>query len=594
MSSNKYLEPKDLENNPDLKFAMEYEYPPYSTETGVSKILTGENSHKCPVYVKRVPPCTNSCPAGEDIRGYQNILRGVEVVEGIDDKWEAAWRRLVDSNPFPAVMGRICPAPCEGGCNRGEVDETVGINSIEHALGEYALEKGFGLVQPGQTLPAETGKKVAVIGAGPAGLSTAYQLRKKGHAVTIYESQQKTGGMMRYGIMGYRVDRKILDAEIQRILDLGVELKTGVSIGTDVSLNDLEKQYDAVFLGPGAQQGRNLPVTGFENSPYVSNAIKFLMDYEQSPEKMTIGKNIVVLGDGDVAMDVARLALRLGSKATILSAVDREDMNCSKYEFDEAVTEGTEFTYNTSVTEVLKDGEKVRALKCVKMVKKEKGEDGWNHAIPFLRYKPLEGSEFELETDMVVASIGQTTNMKGFEEVANKKGMLPVDVHHQVKDRENIFAGGDAVKIDLITTAVGHGKKAAESIDVYLSGKPYPAKTRYEIADFKKMHPYFFEAADKSKRGHRKIENVVGNFEEILEPLNAQWTEWEANRCMSCGLCFTCKQCLLYCPKEAISFDRKKPIGETMFTDYNKCVGCHVCHDICPSGYIDMAMGEDL
>jgi len=590
VSENKYLEKEDLENNPALKFAMEYEYAPYSTETGLDKILTGEQSHKCPVYVKRIPPCTNSCPAGEDIRGYQNILRGVETVEGIDDKWEAAWRRLVENNPFPAIMGRICPAPCEGGCNRAEVDETVGINSIEHALGQYALEKGFGLGEAGK----DSGKKIAVIGAGPAGLSAAYQLRKKGHAVTIYESQKKTGGMMRYGIMGYRVDREILDSEIQRILDLGVEMKTGVKIGSDVQLSDLEKQYDAVFLGVGAQQGRNLPVTGFDNSPYVSNAIKFLMEYEQDPEKMIIGKNIVVLGDGDVAMDVARLGLRLGSKATILSAVDREDMNCSAPEFDEAVDEGTEFTYNVSVTEVLKDGDKVRALKCVKMTKKEKGEDGWNHAIPFMRYKQVEGSEFELETDMVVASIGQATDMSGFEDVANNKGFLPIDMNHQVKNREKLFAGGDAIKIDLITTAVGHGRKAAESIDVYLSGKPQPAKIRHEIADFKKIRPYFFEKTDKSKRSHRKIDNVVGNFAEILEPLESSMAEWEANRCMSCGLCFTCKQCLLYCPQEAISLDRKSPIGEKMFTDYNKCVGCHICHEICPSGFIDMAMGEDL
>jgi len=577
----------DLKQNPALQFVVSHNYAPYSVETGVKKIITGDHSHKCPVYTVRVPPCTESCPAGEDIRGYHNILRGIEKTP---DKWKAAFERMTDKNPFPSIMGRVCPAPCESGCNRQFVDETVGINSVEHAVGEYAIKNNLPLHPAGK----DTGKHIAIVGAGPAGLSAAYQLRRMGHKVTIFEARQNTGGMMRYGIMGYRVDREILDAEIKRILSLGVELKTGIRIGKEISIEELEKKHDAVFIGVGAQKGRLLPIKGFADTSYTTSAIEFLIQFEANPSKMVVGKNVVVIGDGDVAMDVARLSLRLGSNSTILSAVDRADMNCKDYEYDEAISEGSKVEFCTSVTEVIRDGDKVTGVKCVKMEKKAKGEEGWNAKIPFLRYKPIAGSEFTIQTDMVVASIGQATDMSGFEKYVNSNGYFDVDFNFQVKGQEKIFAGGDAVKIDLITTAVGHGRKAAEAINQLVAQQPLPGKTRYEVVTHEKIKSYYFEPSQKTKRSHIKIDSVKNNFTEILQPLSDEMTVWESGRCMSCGLCFNCKQCLLYCPQEAISHNKNKPLGETMFTDYKKCVGCHICADICPCGYIDMGMGEDL
>ncbi|MDT9546610.1 MAG: NAD(P)-binding protein [Chlorobium phaeovibrioides] len=575
------------ESNPILDFATTYQFPAYSEETGDGKIVAfGDHSHKCPVYVRQTPPCSSECPAGEDIRGYQRFLNGVDKT---DDPWKAAWETIVDRNPFPAVMGRICPHPCQNGCNRQYHDGSVAINALEQALGDYGIKEGLKLPQAG----SDTGKRVAVIGGGPAGLSAAYQLRRKGHAVTIIDGNQKLGGMVLYGIMGYRVDRAVLEAEIKRITDLGIDTRMGVKVGVDVRLEQLEKEFDAVFVGIGAQVGRCMPVPGFEGTKGVTNAIDFLRNYEVLGDDIPVGKKVIVIGDGNVAMDVARLALRLGSEAVLVSAVPREEMACFENEFDDAVREGAKVHYQSGTVEVLKSGEGVRALCCSKMEKKEKGEDGWNSPIPFLRYRST-GETFEIEGDMVVAAIGQSADLSGFEAVMNGGGWMKVDRYFRLPGRENVFGGGDAIKVDLITTAVGHGRKAAESIDAFLRGEALPEPVRQDIAKAQRQDLLYFLPAPQAKRINREIENVVGNHEELLQALTPEEVKAEAERCMSCGLCFDCKQCVSFCPQEAVIRYRDNPQGEVVETDYEKCVGCHLCSLVCPSGYIQMGMGEGL
>ena len=577
-----------LDSNPILDFANEYEFPEYSDHEGINKVVAfGDESHKCPIYVKQVPPCTAGCPAGEDIRGFHNLLTGDEKS---DNKWDAAWYRIVDTNPFPAIMGRICPHPCESTCNRQHREESIGINAVEQAIGEHGIEAGLKLPQAGP----DTGKRVAVIGAGPAGLSVAYQLRRKGHAVTIYDFNEKPGGMMLYGIMGYRVDRKVLDAEVGKIIDLGVETKMGIRVGTDISLEQLEKDYDAVFIGVGAQIGRSLPIEGFSKRPETTNAIDFLRNYELQGDDFKIGKKVVVIGDGNVAMDVARLARRMGSESTIISAVPREEMNCYPDEFDDAIEEGAKIEYLVGTLEVLESKNGVQGVKCAKMVKKEKGEEGWDAKIPFMRYKAT-GDVFEIESDMIVASIGQTTDMNGFENTINENNsLLKLDKYFRVKGKENVFGGGDALKIDLITTAVGHGRKAADSIDAFLQGKNMPEAPYREVINVKKQDLNYFFHSNQTKRKHHVAENIVGNHNEVLEALTKEQAIEESKRCMSCGLCFDCKQCSSFCPQEAISRYKDNPIGEVMYTHYTKCVGCHLCALVCPTGYIQMGMGEGL
>ncbi len=576
-----------VESNPILDFAINYQFPEYTELEGTDKIVAfGDSSHKCPIYVRQTPPCTAECPAGEDIRGYNRLLNGTEKTE---DAWKASWETIVRTNPFPAVMGRICPHPCQKGCNRQFHDESVAINALEQAVGNYGIEAGLKLPEPGP----DTGKRVAVIGGGPAGLSAAYQLRRRGHAVTIYDANEKLGGMVLYGIMGYRVDRKVLEAEIRRITDLGLELKMGVRVGKDVTLDQLEAEYDAVFVGVGAQVGRTLPVEGFNTTPGATNAIDFLRNYEVLGDDIPVGRKVIVIGDGNVAMDVARLALRLGSEAVVVSGVPREEMACFRNEFDDAFNEGAVMHYLTGITGLLTGDGGVRGLVCSRMVKKDKGEDGWNSPIPFFRYKSS-GETFGIEGDMVVAAIGQSADMQGLESIVNGNSWLKVDRHFRIPGKQKVFGGGDAIKVDLITTAVGHGRKAAESIDAFLKGEPLPEQGYREVTKVQKQDVLYFFHSPQAKRGNIEPEEVVGNHDELLQALSKEEALAEAARCMSCGLCFDCKQCVSFCPQTAVSRFRDNPEGEKVYTDYSKCVGCHICSLVCPSGYIQMGMGDGL
>ena len=576
-------------SNPILDFALTHEFDEFKIERGTKRVVAfGDESHKCPTYVLRTPPCQAGCPAGEDIRGYHNLLTGVEKS---DDIWDAAWRRVTERNPFPSVMGRVCPHPCETSCNREIQDEAIGINMVEHAIGDFGIENDLQYNKP----TTETGKRIAVIGGGPAGLSAAYQMRLRGHEVTIYDYREKLGGMMRYGILEYRVSREALDAEISKIINLGgIHTKMNTRIGTDVTLEELKEKYDAVFIGVGAQKGNGLPVHGFGDSPNTTNAIDFLEDFELNGDKMHVGQNVVVIGDGDVSMDAVRLSRRMGSKATLLSAVPRDEMNCSDMEYDDAAREGVDMKELISVVGVIRDGETVKGAKCVKMVKKDQGEEGFNSPIPFLRYKPVEGSDFEIECDMIVAAIGQRTNMEGLESATGDNPFLKVDKTYKLQGEEKVFGGGDAIKIDLITTAVGHGRKAAEAMHQYIMAIPADKTRPQEVIPYEKLYTYYFKESEQIKRPHAEIPEIKGNFDETLKSTDRETAIAESKRCMSCGLCFECKQCMLYCPQEAITMRKQNPIGEVMYTDYSKCVGCHICAQVCPTGYIHMGMGEDL
>ena len=614
-------------------------------------------SHKCPTYVQSTAPCQGSCPSGEDIRGWLAVVRGTEKPpQGVP--WqEYAWRRLTEANPFPSVMGRVCPAPCETGCNRNEVEDHVGINSVEHFLGEYANAKGLAYVKPSHS----TGKRVAVIGGGPAGLSCAYQLALKGHAVTIFDEHELLGGMMRYGIPGFRTPRAVLDAEIQRILDLGIETRMKCRIGTDVTMEEIRAKYDAVFLGMGAQSGRALPVAD-SAAPNVVTATAFLRAFNDGRLRH-VGKRVVVVGGGDTSIDVATVARRLGhiehakptdleraiaghlahdvasasaaqgAEVTLTSVFAIDKMQANRHEVEQAEAEGIALRGGYAPVAVVKgpDG-RATALRVARCTAKFVG--------PRLEIAVEAGTEEDIPADLIVSAIGQAVDFTGLEEFDAGKGTVAADRNYQVSGKQGVFAGGDVLRPHLLTTAIGHGAIAAEGLDRYLRGEAQEKRPKIDVHQFdlvRKMiekglkvekatepmlgtcdspaavHNYenrserhvitheelFLGHFPYTARVKRKFvtlsrETALGNFEERLGVLAEAEAIAEAKRCMSCGMCFECDNCVVYCPQTAV-FKVKKAqstTGRYVDTDYDKCIGCHICRDVCPTGYIQMGLGE--
>jgi len=621
----------------------------------VDEIFTADESHKCPTYVHRTPPCQGSCPSGEDIRGWLNIVRGIEKPPEGTPWQEYAFSRVTDANPFPAIMGRVCPAPCEDGCNRNEVEDHVGINSVEQFIGDYGLEHGLKLHPAGE----DTGKKVALVGSGVAGLACAYHLRRMGHACTVYEAHEKLGGMMRYGIPGYRVPDEVLDGEIQRILDLGVEVRTNTKIGEDVSFAELRSDYDAVFIALGAQNGMALPVPGGD-APNVISGVAFLQAFNDGRLRHTAG-NVLVVGGGDTSMDVAAVARRLGhiehtrehdrpeniilghmahdvatvakrqgADVTLISRESAEIMPATKMEVEHVTQEGVKVKPGLLPVEVLV-GDDGRATG-VRVIQTD-----WSSG----DMVTVEGSETEMECDLLVSAIGQRGDLSGFEELDSGRGLIDADGFYRVKGHPDLFVGGDIIKPHLLTTAIGQASIAAEGVNSFLSGKDPAKRPKVDVHRFKLLdklretelapgeyshtqvrgtgtadfaiHNYEdrsfvaivpsdelflghfpYEARYKRKESTITADSVLGSFGERIEGLTEEEAQLEANRCMSCGMCFECDNCVIFCPQDAIFRVKKtnSTMGRYVDTDYNKCIGCHICEDVCPSGYIQMGLGE--
>ncbi|MBK7264098.1 MAG: NAD(P)-binding protein [Rubrivivax sp.] len=625
------------------------------------EIFDADHTHKCPTYVQSTPPCQGSCPSGEDIRGYLNIVRGIEKPPAGMPWQEYAWRRLTEANPFPSVMGRVCPAPCESGCNRNEVEDFVGINSVEHFLGEWANQKQLAYPKPEQL----SGKTVAVVGGGPAGLSAAYQLARKGHAVTLFDERAELGGMMRYGIPGFRTPREVLDTEIQRIVDLGVTVRRGARIGRDFTLEQIEADFDAVFLGLGAQSGRALPVEGAD-APNVVTATAFLKAFNDGRLQYT-GRRVVVVGGGDTSIDVATVARRLGhidhlhesdrpenaiaagsgfaahdaallsrrqgAEVTLTSIFAIEKMQASKHEVEHALGEGIAIRGGLAPVAVLRDANgRATALRVIRCEARIVGGK--------LDVKQIAGTEEDIEADLIVSAIGQAVDFSGLEQLDNGKGALSADKNYQLPNRPGVFCGGDVIRPHLLTTAIGHGAIAADGIDCHLRGEAPDRRPKVDVHSFdimRKMvekglpigsitepllgtdvhtgaiHNYenrsdryvishkelFLGHFPYSARNRRNVvqlnaQEALNNFEERLIPLLEAQAQAEAKRCMSCGQCFECDNCVVYCPQTAVFKVKKSQstMGRYVDTDYAKCIGCHICKDVCPTGYIQMGLGE--
>jgi NADPH-dependent glutamate synthase beta subunit-like oxidoreductase/Pyruvate/2-oxoacid:ferredoxin oxidoreductase delta subunit len=526
-----------------------------------------------PRYAEKTAPCMGTCPSGTDLRGLLTTIAQAEAYGRTNEQaFEIAWRLVTEKNPFPASCGRVCPHPCEGACNRSEKEGPVAINAIERFIGDFAIERGL---KPeklhGDTHP----EKVAVVGAGPAGLSCAYQLARRGYAVTVFEAFDKPGGMLRYGIPAYRLPRQILDAEIERILDLGVELKCNFVVGKDRSLEDLRKEYQAIFVGIGAHQGIKLRVPG-EDAPNVYSGTAFL-NKVNSGESVEVGGKVIVIGGGDTAIDAARVSKRLGADVTLLYRRTRTEMPAIAPEVEGALEEGVHIEFLAAPVEILvKDGVAV-GMKCIRMELGEPDASGRRRPVP----QP--GSEFDVDATTIVAAISQEPVFDGFESLREGKDWIRVDEWGTTHE-EGVFSGGDDVELGLATIAISQGRFAAEAIDARFRGKTLEKHEKPALIKTDRMKIAWYKEAFRNERGHLPVEER-GMESEIELGLGEAQAVDEAKRCMSCGLCMDCETCWMYCTNSCFV---KLPKGEHYKVKLEVCNGCKKCAEECPCGYIEM------
>jgi 2-oxoacid:acceptor oxidoreductase delta subunit (pyruvate/2-ketoisovalerate family) len=519
---------------------------------------TGSWRTERPVYVDRLPPCNAQCPAGEDIQGW--------LFHAESGDYESAWKHLTKDNPFPATMGRVCYHSCEGACNRAQVDEAVGINSVERFLGDEALKKGWKLPAP----EAETGKHILVVGAGPSGMSAAYHLRRLGHKVTVKEAGPLMGGMMRFGIPKYRLPRDVLDAEMQRIVDMGVTVQLGTKVA-DIAQTMKDGGFDAAFLAVGAHIAKRAFIPA-KDSSRILDAVSVLRSMEGEDQPM-LGRKVVVYGGGNTAIDVARTAKRLGAtEAIIVYRRTREKMPAHDFEVEEALEEGVMVKWLSTIKNA-GDG----ALTIEKMKLDEKGN-------------PQPTGEFEtLEADSVVLALGQDVDLSLLEGVSDlevKDGVVQVNLQTMMTGHPGLFAGGDMVPADRnVTVAIGHGKKAARNIDAWLRGVTVAPVHKHAVATFYRINPWYYSDAPKTIRPQLDIARRTSSFDEVQGGLTESNALFEARRCMSCGNCFECDNCYGVCPDNAVI---KLGPGNGFQFNYDYCKGCGICVSECPCGSIEM------
>ena len=529
---------------------------------------TGSWRTLLPVNIMQTPPCTHACPAGNDIRGFLRTL-----AEQKD--YEAAWHVLTRNNPLPAICGRVCPHPCEEGCNRRDFDTAVAINSAERAVGDYGLEENL----EHKKLIAARKEKVAVIGSGPAGLSCAFHLAKRGFKVKIYESYGEPGGMMRYGIPSYRLPNYILKQELDNILKLGIELECNIKVGVNIPMDQLMQTYDAVFLGIGAQKGLSIDIPG-QDTKNVFTGVEFLREVN-SGKYVSVGKDVVVIGGGNTAMDCARVAKRLGANVSVVYRRTRMEMPAITAEIDEAMEERVMFRYHTNPVKIISDDDKVAGILCVQMELKEPDASGRARPVP------IPGSESVIPADTVILATGQAVDYDGIE-VQKRDGKWISTSETLMTNVDGVFAGGDVVLgLETVSAAIGQGTRAASAIEDYIDGSVESRLSRPPVIYSKDLNTYYYQKKKRFKKEALPIHMRLKHFKELYPPLDPEAIIDEAERCFSCGLCFNCGNCFMYCPDNAVKISPKTGLYEF---DLDFCKGCGLCAKECPCRYIQMTL----
>ena len=516
------------------------------------------------VYVDRLPPCSHGCPAGEDIQKWL-----YEAEEG-GDGYERAWRKIMEENPFPAIMGRVCYHPCETACNRGQLDEAVGINSVERFLGDEAISRGWTV----DVAAEPSGKRVLVVGAGPSGLSAAYHLTRLGHEVEIHDAGPLVGGMMRFGIPKYRLPRDVLEAEAQRILEMGVTLKLNTTV-TNVQATMREGGFDAAFLAVGAQIGKRAYVPAGE-AAHILDAVTMLRSME-GEERPLLGRRVAVYGGGNTAIDAARTAKRLGATdAVVVYRRTRDRMPAHELELEEAVEEGVMMKWLSTIKKADEGSLVIERM--------ELDESGFPQPT---------GELEELEADSLILALGQETDLSLLDQVPGielEDGVVKVGPS-LMTGCPGIFAGGDMVPAERsVTVAIGHGKRAARSVDAWLREVAVEAPPEPEIVRFEQLNTWYYSDAPRTEQPKLEAARRRATFEEVVGGLEESNALYEARRCLSCGNCFSCDNCYGVCPDNAVLKLSESAAANVngYEIDLDYCKGCGICVAECPAGAIEM------
>jgi len=545
------------------------EVPSIWTTGWTDSLNTGTWRSAMPIYQKRLAPCHCACPVDGEIPTWIMLAR--------KQLYQEAWSALVANNPFPAVTGRICHHPCESACNRNEYDGAVAVNALEQYIGDLALTEGWALPQP--TL--ELAPRIAVIGGGPAGLSCAYQLRQIGYKVTLFDARPELGGVLRYGIPRYRLSKEVLDGEIARLLALGIEVRLNHEVKAN-DLSGLEREYSAVFLAIGAQNSKTLPQFSVDDLR-VFKGFEFLEKVNRG-EAPQLGQEVVVIGGGSVALDVAGTARRLGSQVKVLALEARESLPAQPDELTESLEEGVEVLAGVMVQEASLGLDKI-SMNCVKVTLDETSPVG------VLRPIPVYGTEFGVSATNVILAVGQETELTGWDSVINVgQSLVRVDANLST-NRPGVFAGGDVTPADrFVSTAIGQGKRAALSIDKYITKQPsqgYSSKQTEGSEDkvsYQEINTFYFPEKTREGKGTVSVEQRLQNFAEHKIGFSPQQTQSQSERCFSCGNCVECDNCFYFCPDMAVVKDLSLPEHYRILDQY--CKGCGSCVQECPRGAV--------
>ena len=518
---------------------------------------TGPKRSRRPVYLDFMPPCNSACPAGENIQGWMAHAQGGDYFE--------AFQTLVEDNPFPAIMGRVCVKPCETGCNRTHIDTTVNIHAVERYIGDEAINQQWQI----RYKASPTGKRILVIGAGPGGLSAAYHLTRMGHTVEIFDAGDSPGGLLSTGVPDYRLPKEILEAEIDRIIKMGVNIRMNYKVDNVLAEKEAGN-FDAVYLSIGAQL-INKEEFEQDNSVYITDAFSFFNEVKSNPSPYE-NKKVVVYGGGKLALYLSRIIKRFGSEVSVYFPGDKKMMPAYDYETEDALAEGVDVQLFRSIRKVENNQITLEVMKV------EKG-------------KAIGTNEFEtIDADVLIMANRQESNSGFLREVSgvivNDDGTVKIDMA-RMTGHEGIFAGGDMLPGEnrSATIAIGQAKKAARNIDSYLENTTYIKPEKHPTASYKKLHMWY--KTDAPQKEQDKLAPIVAikSFDEVISGLPESEARFEAQRCLSCGNCFECDGCFGACPEDAII---KLGKGNRYKFNYDACTGCAVCYEQCPCHAIEM------